>query len=309
VVCANAYLGAAPIAEALEAGARIVVTGRVADASLTLGPAAYEFGWPWFDWDRLAGGSVAGHLIECGAQVTGAYLSDWQGLDLAHVGYPVAEISPDGSAIITKPGGTGGRVTRETVAAQLVYEIGDPAHYLTPDVDCDFTTLELAEIGADRVRVAGATGRAAPGHLKVSLAYRAGYATSGQLLVSGPDCVERAHHCAQIVFTRLREAGWTFEETLVECLGAGDGTPGRLSAAPPEVVLRISVRDPRRPAVERFGRELAPLVTSGPAGIAGYTSARGPVRPVYAYWPTLIPRDLVQPAVEVRTAAKWAGRS
>jgi hypothetical protein len=308
VASANAYLGAAPIAEALAAGARIVVTGRVADASLTLGPAAYEFGWAWDDWDRLAAGSVAGHLIECGAQVTGGYLSDWQGLDLAHVGYPVAEIAPDGSAIITKPKDTGGRVSRETVAAQLVYEIGDPAHYLTPDVDCDFTTVELAEIGADRVRVSGATGRAAPAHYKVSLAYRAGYATSGQLLVSGRDCLRRARHCAEMVFARLREAGWTFEETLVECLGAGDGMPGAASADPPEVVLRISVRDLRRPAVERFGRELAPLVTSGPAGIAGYVSARGPVRPVFAYWPTLVPRDLVQPTVEVRTAADWAGR-
>jgi hypothetical protein len=307
-VCANAYLGAAPISQALAQGARIVVTGRVADASLTLGPVAHEFGWAWEDWNRLAAGSVAGHLIECGAQVTGGYLADWYGLDLAHVGYPIAEIAPDGSAVITKPKDTGGRVSRETVAAQLVYEIGDPAHYLTPDVDCDFTTVDVAESGVDRVHVSGATGRPAPTDYKVSLAYRNGYTTSGQLLVHGPDCVRRARHCAEMVFARLRDAGWTFEETLVECLGAGEGVPGAPAFDPPEVVLRISVRDPRRTAVERFGRELAPLVTSGPAGLAGYVTARGPVRPVYAYWPTLVPRELVQAKVEVRTAAEWVER-
>jgi len=307
-VCANAYLGAQPIAAALADGARLVVTGRVADASLTLGPIVHEFGWAWDDWNRLAAGSVAGHLIECGAQVTGGYLNDWYGLDLAHVGYPIAEIAPDGSAVISKPKDTGGRVTRETVAAQLVYEIGDPAHYLTPDVDCDFTTVEVAESGVDRVQITGATGRAAPTHYKVSLAYRNGYTTSGQLLVHGPDCVRRAHHCADMIFARLRDAGWTFEETLVECLGAGEGVPGGSTFDPPEVVLRISVRDPRRTAVERFGRELAPLVTSGPAGLAGYVSARGPVRPVYAYWPTLVPRELVKPLVEVRTAAEWVAQ-
>ncbi|MFO0896216.1 MAG: acyclic terpene utilization AtuA family protein [Pirellulales bacterium] len=307
-VCANAYLGAQPIAEALAGDVRLVVTGRVADASLTLGPLVHEFGWAWDDWNRLAAGSVAGHLIECGAQVTGGYLSDWYGLDLAHVGYPIAEIAPDGTTVITKPKDTGGRVNRETVAAQLVYEIGDPAHYLTPDVDCDFTTVELAESGVDRVQVSGATGRQAPTHYKVSLAYRNGYMTSGQLLVAGADCVRRAHHCAEMVFARLRDAGWTFEETLVECLGAGDGVPGSPPHNPPEVTLRISVRDPRRTAVERFGRELAPLVTSGPAGLAGYVSARGPVRPVYAYWPTLVPRELAPPKVKVRTAAEWVER-
>ncbi len=162
IASANAYLGARPIVEALGGGARIVVTGRVADASLTLGPAVYEFGWKWDDWDRLAGGSVAGHLIECGAQVTGGLYRHWRKMQLAHVGYPIAEVESDGTATITKPADTGGQVSRATVVEQLVYEIGDPAHYLTPDVDVDFTTVEVDHVDLDRIRVRGATGRPAP---------------------------------------------------------------------------------------------------------------------------------------------------
>ncbi len=171
VVSANAYLGAQPIAEALAGGARIVITGRVADASLTVGPAMHEFKRGWDDWNFLAAVSVAGHLIECGAQVTGGLYRHWQNLNLANVGYPIAEINDDGSCVITKPDGTGGIVNRETVIEQVVYEIGDPAHYLTPDVDVDFTTVEVEEMGQNRVAVRGATGRPAPENYKVSLAY------------------------------------------------------------------------------------------------------------------------------------------
>ena len=167
IVSANAYLGAVPIAAALAGGARIVITGRVADASLTVGPAAHEFGWGWDDWNRLAGASVAGHLIECGAQATGGLSRRWPTLDLANVGYPIAEIGEDGAAVITKPSGSGGIVDRHTIAEQLVYEIGDPAHYLTPDVDVDFTTIEIAERGENRVAICGATGRPAPATLKL----------------------------------------------------------------------------------------------------------------------------------------------
>jgi hypothetical protein len=308
VVSANAYLGARPIAEALDQLARFVISGRVADASLTLGPAVHEFHWAWDDWNSLAGGSVAGHMIECGAQATGGFYPHWNEIDLANVGYPIAELSPDGSCVITKPEGTGGVVNRETVSEQLVYEIGDPAHYLTPDVDVDFTTVAVEELGGDRVALRGATGRTAPANYKVSLAYRAGYTAGGQLLVYGRDCVAKAHRSAEIIFGRLRAAGLTFDATHMECLGAGEGVPG-LTPAPDdlrEVVLRLSVRDERREAVERFTREFAPLATAGPAGLAGYTAARGTVRPVFAYWPTLVPRELVEPHVEVRTAREWA---
>jgi hypothetical protein len=306
IVSANAYLGAKPIADALDAGARIVITGRVADASLTVGPAMHEFRWPWTDWNQLAAASVAGHLIECGAQATGGYFSDWQSLNLANVGYPIAELEPDGSCVITKPVGSGGRVTRETVAVQLAYEIGDPRHYLTPDVDCDFTTVRLDDLGDDRVAVREASGRAAPENLKVSLAYRDGYMADGRLLVYGDDCVAKAQECARIIFGQLAAAGYEYDRTHFELLGAGAGVPGLHS--PPdglhEVMLRLAVHDPRREAVERFTRQFAPLATSGPAGLAGYTQARGEVRPVFAYWPTLVPRSLVEPCVESKSAGE-----
>jgi hypothetical protein len=305
VVSANAYLGARPIAEALSAGARIVVTGRVADASLTVGPAIHEFGWNWDNWNRLAAASVAGHLIECGAQVTGGLYCHWQDLDLANVGYPIAELGDDGSCIITKPVGTGGVVNRHTVIEQLVYEIGDPAHYLTPDVDVDFTTIEVEEVGPDRVAVRGTTGRPAPENYKVSLAYEDGFTASGQLLVYGDDCVDKARACGEMILARAGRAGFKLQHTLIECLGAGDAVLGAQSSKPPEVVLRVAARDPNREAIERFTKEFAPLVTSGPPGIAGYAAGRPQVRPVYAYWPTLVPKSMVSASVQVRSAAEW----
>lgn len=307
VVSANAYLGAEPITKCLADGARIVITGRVADASLTVGPAVHEFGWSWSDWNKLAAASVAGHLIECGAQVTGGYSMDWPGANLTEVGYPIAELEADGSCVITKPGGTGGTVTRTTVASQLVYEIGDPQHYLTPDVDCDFTTVELENLGNDRVAVRKATGREAPDTLKVSLAYRDGFMADGRLLVYGDDCYAKAQECAKIVFQQLANAGYEYERDYYELLGAGAGVPG-LNPPPNgvrELMLRMAVHDPRREAVERFTRQFAPLATSGPAGLAGYTQARGEVRPVFAYWPTLVPRELLQPHTAVKSAEDW----
>lgn len=307
VVSANAYLGARPIVDALQQGARLVITGRVADASLTVAPAMHEFGWSWTDWDRLAAASVAGHLIECGAQVTGGFYPHWSNIDLGHVGYPIAELCDDGGVTITKPEDTGGIVNRETVCEQLIYEIGDPAHYLTPDVDVDFTGVEVREVAANSVRVGGARGRPAPEQYKVSLAFRAGFATSSQLLVYGRDCVAKARHCAEIIFAKLRSAGIELERTHVECLGASQGVPG-VAAEPNdlrEVMLRVSVHDSRREAVERFTKELAPLITAGPAGLAGYASGRSSVRPVFAYWPTLVSKEFVPALVSVKSASDW----
>ena len=307
IVSANAYLGANPITQVLGQQARIVITGRVADASLTVGPAMHEFGWGWNDWNLLAGASVAGHLIECGAQATGGLYRHWESLELANVGYPVAELGKDGACVITKPAGTGGSVTRATVIEQLVYEIGDPAHYLTPDVDVDFTTVEVEQVAADRVAVRGATGRPATQTYKVSLAYHDGYTASGQLLVYGRDCVSKARACGQIVLKRVEQAGFGLRRALIETLGAGDAVPGQHQAPADlrEVMLRITVEDPRREAVERFSKEFAPLITSGPPGIAGYASGRPAVRPMFAYWPTLVPKSFVEPCVEVRAAKDW----
>jgi hypothetical protein len=311
IASANAYLGARPIVDALADGAQIVITGRVADASLTVGPAMYEFRRKWDDWNFLAGASVAGHLIECGAQVTGGLYRHWQNLNLAEVGYPITEINNDGSCVITKPDGSGGVVNRHTVAEQLVYEIGDPAKYITPDVMVDFTSVEVEQIDIDRVRVHGATGKAPTDTYKVSLAYDGGYSASGQLLVYGHACVEKARACGEMILRRVERAGFTLEHTLIECLGAGDAVPRELPPSafpfPPslEVVLRVSVRDSRREAVERFTKEFAPLITSGPPGLAGYATGRPQVRMVYAYWPTLIPKQLAPYSHDVMAAGQW----
>lgn len=300
VVSANAYLGAKPIADALALGANVVVTGRVADAALTVGPLAYEFGWRWDDWDRLAAGTVAGHLIECGAQATGGL---WVNADdstrLAEVGYPVADVAADGSFTLTKADGTGGAVNYETAAEQLLYEVGDPARYLTPDVVADFTTPTLRENGPDAVEVAGACGRPATNSYKVSVAYRDGYTSAGTLVIAGPGAARKARLSGAVILDRLRQAGVSFEASYVEVLGAGDSVPGVLPVAdPPEVVLRVAVRDPRKAAIERFTKEFAPLVTAGFPGTTGYTTGRPAVREVFAYWPALIAKSAVTPTVE-----------
>lgn len=302
VVSANAYLGARPIADALQRGASLVITGRVADASLTVGPAVHEFGWEWQDWDRLAAATVAGHLIECGAQVTGGLWCNWpETPNLAEVGYPIAVLEADGTCTITKPPASGGAVNKETVSEQLLYEVGDPAAYLTPDVVADFTRVSLAETGRDEVRLRNAAGKPATDTLKVSIAYRDGYASSGTLLLFGPDAVEKARLCGSMILDRLRRAGMVPEHHWIECLGAGDCVPGVVGAAkPPEVVLRVAARDSRRPVIERFTKEFAPLVTSGPPGVTGYTTGRPPVREVFAYWPALIAKNAVAATVQLQ---------
>jgi hypothetical protein len=299
LVSANAYLGSRPIAEALRLGASVVITGRVADASLTVGPAAHEFGWEWHDWDRLAAATVAGHLIECGAQATGGLWCNWQETgDYGNIGYPIAEMADHGTFTLTKPPQTAGAVNRETVAEQLLYEVGDPAAYLTPDVTADFTSVALTEAERDVVRVENAKGKPATDTYKVSIAYRDGYFASGNLVIAGSQAVLKARRCGEAVFERLRRAGIDLQHKNVECLGAGECVPGA-AADPPEVVLRLTVRDARKAVVERFTKELAPLVTSGPPGVTGYTTGRPSVREVFAYWPALVAKSAVAPKVEL----------
>ncbi|MBI3861785.1 MAG: DUF1446 domain-containing protein [Planctomycetia bacterium] len=308
IASANAYLGAAGIVEALAQGARIVITGRVADASLTVGPAIHEFGWSSSDWDKRAAATVAGHLIECGAQATGGMFSGWTPeISLQNLGYPIAEISEPGHFTMTKPAGTGGAVTVDTVAEQLVYEIGDPRHYLTPDVDADFSHVQLVQSGPDRVDVRGAKGNPAPPRYKVSMAYRDGYMASGTLVVCGDQAAAKARACGELILSRLKAAGVNLERTHVECLGTGDSLPGvwKRNDDALEVVLRVSVHDPSREAVERFVREFSPLVGSGPPGVTGYTGPRPKPYPVFAYWPTTVAREKLQHTVEVREAEKW----
>lgn len=304
---ANVYLGASGIRQALDQGARIVITGRVADASLTLGPVLHEFGWADQDWPRLAAASVAGHLIECGAQVTGGMYSAWDSkLSLANVGYPIVEIDDQGTVILTKPDGTDGAVNTDTVAEQLVYEIGDPQHYLTPDVDVDFSQVQLQPAGRDRVAISGAVGGPPPPTYKVSMAYRDGYMATGTLVIYGPASADRARRCGEILLERVRRAGFALARTHIECLGAGQVVPGVTPVyEAPEVVLRVTAHDPSREALDRFCREFAPLAGAGLPGVTGYVGPRTKPWPVLAYWPTTIQCDRVQPVVAVKSAAEW----
>lgn len=308
VTSANAYLGALPLVRALERGAQIVVTGRVTDTSLALAPMIHEFGWGPEEWDRLAAGTVAGHILECGPQSTGGNFSRWWEVpDLWNVGYPIVEAREDGTFTVTKHAGTGGMVTVDTVAEQLLYEMGDPHEYITPDVIADFTTIRLSQEGPDRVRVDGIEGRPRTPFLKISASYLAGYKASGQITLSGPRALDKARLAAEIVWKRLEAAGVTFdpEHRSQELVGNGACLPGILPGVddPPEVVLRLGVKDPDRRRVERFGKEIAPLVTSGPPGVTGFAGGRPKPQEVVAYWPALLAREEVEGRVEVTVEA------
>jgi Acyclic terpene utilisation family protein AtuA len=304
VTSANAYLGARPVAEALAGGAQIVLCGRITDTALALGPLVHEFGWAPDDWDRLAAGTIAGHILECGAQATGGNFSRfWEVPDLWNVGYPIAEVNENGAFTVTKHPNTGGLVTVDTVSEQLVYEMGDPTGYVTPDVTADFTSIRLAQEGPDRVRVSGIRGRANTPFLKLSASYLDGYKASGQVTISGPRAVEKARLAAEIVWKRLARASVEFAEgdRITELLGASGVLPGILAAPadPPEVVLRLAVRDADRSKVDRFGKEIAPLVTAGPPGVTGFAGGRPKAQEIVAYWPALLDRREVEPRLRV----------
>jgi hypothetical protein len=303
VLSANAYLGSGPIVEALEKGAQIVITGRSTDTALTMAPLRHSFGWKDGDWDRLAAGIIAGHIIECGAQCSGGNcLVDWRNIpNLADVGYPIVEGQADGTFTITKHPGTGGVVSVQSISEQMLYEMGDPASYITPDVVADFTTIQLEQEGPDRVRVFGIKGRPATDKLKVSIAYKSGYKAVGTLVYSWPDALEKAQVADRILRERLDRLGLRFDKILTEFVGAS-AAHGPLTPATdaPEVQLRVGVRGNDRKMVERFTREIAPLVLNGPPSVTGFAGGRPKVEEIVAYWPALIDKRVIQPTVEVR---------
>lgn len=289
VYTANAYLGAEGIKKALDQGADIVITGRVADPSLVVGAAAHHYQWRMDQYQQIAGATVAGHLLECGTQVTGGICTDWLKIpDPAHIGYPIAEIAADGSAFIIKAPNTGGIVNEMTVKEQLLYELGDPARYLSPDATVSFLNLSVKQAAPNRVEVKGAIGSAPPATYKVSATYRDGYRSDATLVLFGDQLHEKAARTKEVIFTRLKDQGWTYKRQEMELFGC-DGY---------KALLRLAVAHENQEAVYAFTKEIAPLVSCGAPGTSGYLGGRAHVRPVYGYESLLIERNRVVVKVE-----------
>ena len=303
ILSANAYIGAFPLAEALDTGADVVIAGRSTDTALTLAPMVQTFGWKRDDWDKLAAGTIAGHIIECGAQCSGGNCQlDWESIpDMSNIGYPIVEARADSSFVVTKHTGTGGRVHSDTVKEQLLYELGDPNNYITPDCVADFTTIHLTDLGPDRVGVTGIRGGPRPETLKLSISYADGWKALGTLVYSWPQAAAKARAADRIVRQRLQALSLPFDEIHTEFFGlnACNGPVAPPNPDPPEIQLRIGVRGHDRKAVDRFTRELIPLVLNGPPGATGFGEGRPVVREIVAYWPALIPRQEIQTRVEV----------
>lgn len=303
LISANVYFGAFPIVEALRQGAQIVITGRTTDTGLTLAPMIHEFGWSADEWDKLAAGTVAGHILECGGQASGGNFSgDWKSVpDLAQIGFPIAEASPDGNVTITKHPGSGGLVSSATVKEQLLYEIGDPKNYITPDCIADFTTIHVTDLEANKVFISGVKGRKATDFYKVSMSYFDGYTAFGTLTYAWPDALDKAKKADEIIRARLAGMNLEFDEVRTEFLGYNStfGPLAENGQALNEVVLRIGVRGRDRDAIDRFSRELAPLILTGPPSVTGFAGGRPKPSEVIAYWPALIAKSLVKPHVIV----------
>ncbi len=306
VASANAYLGAFPIAQALACGADVVVTGRCADSALALAPLIHAFGWREGDLDRLAMGSLAGHIIECGPQATGGIFTDWRSVaaEWDDMGYPIVECGADGAFVVTKPSRTGGLVTPATVAEQISYEVHDPGRYVLPDVVCDFTNVALQDLGENRVRVTGARGLPATPYYKASLTYSEGYRCTATLMVVGNDAREKAQHVAAAILKRTRrllaESGYAdYRAVSVEVLGAeAMYGPHARHEMTREVILKIAVAHPEEQALELFAREIFPSATSMAQGITGFAGGRPAVQPVVRLASCLVPKILVRAHID-----------
>jgi len=298
LISANAYLGVDGILQALRADADVVITGRVADPSLFLAPQMFEFGWAADDWLRLGRGTLVGHLLECAGQVSGGYFAD-PGFkdveDLARLGFPLAEIDAEGEALITKVAGSGGRVSGATCTEQLIYEVHDPAAYLTPDVTADFSRVGFVEESTDRVRAQGADGRARPEKLKVSVGYLDGWIGEGQMSYGGPGAVARAQLARDVVLKRLELMGVKMQDVRAELIGMDSLHGPRSTVEPWEGRLRVAARCDDRGEAVRVGNEVETLYTNGPSGGGGASKS---VRQVVAVASLLLPRDKVNPRIE-----------
>lgn len=304
VQSANVYLGASGLVEALGKGAQVVVGGRLTDTGLTLAPLMHEFGWKFNQWDLISAGTIAGHIIECGAQASGGNCQyQWDSIpDMANVGFPIVEASANGEFVVTKHDGTGGRVNVQSVKEQLLYEMGDPKAYITPDVVADFSSIHLEDAGRDRVRVFGIKGNPNTDFYKVSVAYSHGWKAVGTLVYAWPDAYRKAQAAEKILRERLDRLELKFDVILTEFVGV-NATHGHLAGDPspdiPEVQLRFGVRGPNKADVERFTKEIAPLILTGPPAVTGFAGGRPKVEEIMAYFPALIPKNLIETKVEI----------
>lgn len=305
LLSANVYFGCRPIVEALQKGADIVITGRVTDTGLTLAPMAHEFGWDFDDFDLMSTGTIAGHIIECGGQVSGGNFTDWEVVDdFVDIGFPIIEAHKDGSFYVTKHENTGGHISEMTVKEQLLYEIGNPAEYITPDCIADFTTVQLEQDGQDRVKVWGIKGKPYTDTYKISASYIDGYKLSSTLVYCWPDAAKKAQVAGDILLKRAKNLGIEFRETNVELVGLNscNEDPDILNQDMSdlnEVQLRISVYGDSKEELDRFGKEIAPLILTGPSGVTGFAGGRPKASEVVAYWPALMDKSAAEPRVTI----------
>ena len=298
---ANVYFGARPVVEALEQGAQVIVTGRVTDTGISLAPMIYEFGWKWDDWDKLAAGVVGGHINECGAQASGGnFFQGWKDVpNMERIGFPIVEAYPDGTLIVTKHESLGGLVNERSIKEQLVYELGDPTDYITPDVVADFTSIKLKQIGKNRVKVYDIKGFPDTEFYKVSISHFDGYTCIGQLTYSWPEALEKAQKASDIIRKRIEYLGLEFDAIHTEYLGynACHGTTSPPVEEPNEIVFLAGVRGHNRKMMQTFASEIVPLVLTGPPSVTGFGGGRPRVRDVIAYWPALLKKEAVSPKV------------
>ncbi|WKD49047.1 acyclic terpene utilization AtuA family protein [Microbulbifer spongiae] len=304
VLSANVYIGAQPIVDALNQGADIVITGRISDPSLTLAPLVHEFKWSMSDYDKLAAGTIMGHLLECGTQVTGGNYTDWKEVSgFANMGYPIVEAQTDGSFVLTKAENTGGLVNLATVTSQLLYEIGDPKNYFGPDCTADFTSIKLTQQSKNRVAICNIKGKAPTSSYKVSISYEKGYKILSTLCVSGPDAIEKSNLIYKMVFDRLAIHGIEIPEQdrFIEIFGTNVLYKGLVpkNQQPHEVLVRIGARGSDAKKLDVLGSEIAPLTTSGPPGITGFSGGRSRAKAVVGYWPALIDKSEITTSVRV----------
>lgn len=300
---ANVYFGARPIAEALATGADIVVTGRVTDTGLCLAPMIHEFGWDFDDFNKMAAGTIAGHILECGAQSSGGNFTDWRAIERFHdIGFPIVEAYPDGSFVVTKHENTGGLIHSMTVKEQLLYEIGDPSSYITPDCVADFTSIQLTDIGKNRVHVTGITGFAATPYYKVSASYLAGYKITGNLTYCWPDALDKAVVAFSILTQRAAMLGLRLDSCHADYIGYNGCseipiTTHEDTRSLSEVQLRFSATSAQKSDLERLGMEIAPLILTGPGGVTGFAGGRPKPSEIVAYWPALLRKEAVEPRI------------